>query len=130
LRSAPGSAVLGMSPPAVMVGGRPDFERIRVFEGVENFDHAAYLQRLAVERLGEPSVAGLHALHRAQVERVAYETIGINAGQLIPLEPTASAKRIIAGWGGYCYNLNGAFAMLLSALGYQVRLHIGGVTGH
>jgi arylamine N-acetyltransferase len=31
--------------------------------------------------------------------------------------------------GGYCFHLNGAFALLLDALGYDVSLHVGGVHG-
>jgi hypothetical protein len=33
------------------------------------------------------------------------------------------------GRGGYCYHLNGAFALLLASLGYDVRRHLGGVHG-
>jgi arylamine N-acetyltransferase len=31
--------------------------------------------------------------------------------------------------GGYCYQLNGAFSLLLQHLGYAVSLHRGGVHG-
>ncbi|MFD0568884.1 arylamine N-acetyltransferase [Kitasatospora gansuensis] len=36
-------------------------------------------------------------------------------------------RRILAGRGGYCFHLNGAFAALLTALGYRVTWHVGGV---
>ena len=50
--------------------------------------------------------------------------------QLGPRPVPASAARIAAtGRGGYCFHLNGALAALLSALGYSVSLHVGGVHG-
>ena len=68
-------------------------------------------------------------LHRAHVERVAYETLWIHTGDARGIEPLASVDAILAGRGGYCFQLNGAFALLLESLGYDVSLHVGGVHG-
>jgi N-hydroxyarylamine O-acetyltransferase len=90
----------------------------------------AYLDRLGLDPLshsGAGSTAGLRALHRAHVERVPYETVGIALGRPVGIEPRESAARIASGWGGYCYHLNGAFGWLLTQLGYAVRFHRGGV---
>ena len=88
-----------------------------------------YLRRLGLARTGPPSADGLAALHRAHVERVAYETIEIHLGRPTTVDPHESAARVAGGRGGYCFHLNGAFSILLRALGYQVRWHLGGVTG-
>src|SRR5215475_3973468 len=86
-----------------------------------------YLQRLGIGDPGSPSGAGLVALHRAQTERVAYENIDIFLGRPQVIAPAESIDRITRGRGGYCFNLNGAFATLLETLGYQVRWHAGAV---
>lgn len=91
-------------------------------------DLHAYLRRLGVPDPGPPSVEGLRRLHRAHVERVPYETIRIHLGRPTTVEPAESVRRIVSGaGGGYCFHLNGAFAALLAALGYEVRRHVGGV---
>lgn len=88
---------------------------------------AAYLTRLGVADPGSPSAQNLRALHVAHLDRVAYETVGIALGRPVGIDPVAAVTRIVAGWGGYCYHLNGAFAWLLDHLGYAVTRHVGGV---
>ncbi|MFJ3922855.1 arylamine N-acetyltransferase [Streptomyces sp. NPDC090022] len=90
---------------------------------------SAYLRRLGTGNPGAPSRAGLFALQRAHLERVPYENIDIQLGRPPGIDPVGSARRIAAGRGGYCFHLNGAFALLLEALGYDVTRHIGGVCG-
>ena len=94
---------------------------------VEMVDVDGYLRRLAIESVPGPTVDGLFALHRAHVETVPYETLEIQLGRPTTVDPESSAARIIAGRGGYCYHLNGAFSLLLSALGFDVSRHVGGV---
>jgi arylamine N-acetyltransferase len=84
-------------------------------------DTAAYLRRLGVDDAGPPSAAALAALHRAHVVRVPYETIEIQLGRPTTVDPHEAAERIVeCNRGGYCYHLNGAFSLLLYALGYDV----------
>lgn len=79
----------------------------------------------------DSAVAALFALHRAHAERVPYENLEIQLGAATTLDPFESAERIVRRRrGGYCYHLNGAFATLLSALGYRVRWHVGGAQTH
>jgi N-hydroxyarylamine O-acetyltransferase len=90
---------------------------------------ASYLDRLGVDRQ-PPSAVGLFTLHRAQVERVPYETTWIHLGERWDVDQEASLRRIAhQRRGGYCFHLNGAFALLLRNLGYDVTLHRGGVHG-
>jgi arylamine N-acetyltransferase len=88
-----------------------------------------YLLRLglALDEHRKPSAAGLRALHRAHVERVPWETLEIHLGRPTTVDPHESIARILRGRGGYCFHLNAAFATLLTALGYDVTLHRGGV---
>lgn len=92
-------------------------------------DRDAYLTRLG-SAAEPPSAAALDRLHRAQVERVPYETIWIHEGQHWTADPGDALGRVAhGGRGGYCYHLNGAFGLLLGALGYDVTRHVGGVHG-
>jgi N-hydroxyarylamine O-acetyltransferase len=89
----------------------------------------AYLDRLGLEA-EPPSAEALRRLHRRQVERVAYETMWIHAGERWGIAPADAMTRIaFHGRGGYCYHLNGAFGLLLRSLGYSVHGHVGCVHG-
>ncbi len=90
-------------------------------------DVRGYLSRLGVTHVGPPSVDGLFAIHRAHVSVVPYENLEIHLGRPTTIDPEESAQRIIAGRGGYCFHLNGALALLLDTLGYDVTRHYGGV---
>ncbi len=96
--------------------------------GVAGRDLRAYLNRLGVRDFGPPDAIALRRLHAAHVERVAYEALDIQLGRLTSIDPGDSVHRIARqGRGGYCYHLNGAFSVLLRALGYEVRWHRAGV---
>jgi N-hydroxyarylamine O-acetyltransferase len=91
---------------------------------VNTLDVAAYLERIGLSDLGSPCLADLERLHMANVEKVAFETISRPEG----VDLTEAFDRIVyGGWGGTCFHLNGVFALVLEALGYQVRLHPAGV---
>jgi arylamine N-acetyltransferase len=87
----------------------------------------AYLRRLRLPAEA-PSVDALVRLHRAQVEQVPYETTWLHLGEPWTVDPMAAVQRIAhGGRGGYCFHVNGAFSMVLTALGYRVTCHVGGV---
>jgi len=88
----------------------------------------AYLARLRLDP-EPPSRDALFRIHRAHVERVAYETVWIQAGEPRGIDPAESTRHIVARRGGYCFQLNGALAVLLEDLGYAVTRHVGGVHG-
>ncbi|MCW2786926.1 MAG: hypothetical protein JWP74_3443 [Marmoricola sp.] len=94
---------------------------------LDNDVRAAYLTRLGLEA-DPPSAEAVFALVRRHAERVPYETMWIQSGELWGIDPGESAQRIAhTGRGGYCYHLNGALGMLLRSLGYDVHGHVGGV---
>lgn len=87
----------------------------------------AYLNRIGVEA-ERPSVRALVRLHRAQVERVAYETFWIHLHEGWTIDPAESLRRVAyERRGGYCFQLNGALALVLRDLGYRVGWHVAGV---
>ncbi len=87
----------------------------------------AYLRRLGVAA-EPPSAAALARLHRAHVERVPYETFWLHLGEDWGIDQAGSARRIAGTTrGGYCYQLNGALATLLTDLGYRVSPAVAGV---
>jgi arylamine N-acetyltransferase len=53
-------------------------------------DVPGYPARLRLDHPGPPSVEGLRLLHRAQVERVAYENLEIQLGRMLSIEPAGS----------------------------------------
>ena len=95
---------------------------------LSGLDIAAYLRRLRLTAVGGYSVAGLRRLHRAHVEQVAYEALDIQLGRSTSIDPYRAAARIVREQrGGYCYQLNGAFSLLLRSLGFDAVWHRAGV---
>jgi N-hydroxyarylamine O-acetyltransferase len=84
-----------------------------------------YLRLLGVPVGSGPSVEQLAALHRAHIERVAYTNLSVLRGEAGGTDRPASVARVLAGGGGYCFQLNGAFSWLLEGLGYRVTMHRG-----
>ena len=75
---------------------------------------AAYLARIGAAAPDEPTLAALAALHRAHLLAVPFENLDIALGRPIRLDrPALLAKVVDARRGGYCYELNGLFALLL-----------------
>lgn len=90
----------------------------------------AYLDLLGCDvRPGGVDAGALRALQSAHVARIPYETLDIVRGRAPGIDPLESVKRILAGRGGYCYHLNGAFSALLSWLRVDVTRHVAGVQG-
>ena len=72
----------------------------------------------------------LFEMHRGHVRNIPYETTWIHLGERWGVDQEDSLRRIAhRRRGGYCFQLNGAFALLLVTLGYDVTLHHGGVHG-
>lgn len=84
-------------------------------------DRSAYLARIGYEGATSPSIETLRALHRAHVLTVPFENLDIHLGRAISLEPSDLFRKIIVNRrGGYCFELNGLFALLLEDLGFTV----------
>jgi len=86
-------------------------------------DVLAYLDRIGHQGPSPPSLDTLRALHRAHMMTVPFENLDIALGRPIVCEEGAILRKIVTGRrGGFCYELNGAFAALLRKLGFRVTL--------
>src|ERR1700751_5229647 len=81
----------------------------------------AYLDRVGVAALAVCDAAALRPLHRAHQMTVPFENLSIHLAEPISLDERDLIDKIVRRRrGGFCYELNGAFALLLEELGAQV----------
>jgi N-hydroxyarylamine O-acetyltransferase len=70
-----------------------------------------------------PNAETLRELHRAHLFRVPFENLDIHWERVIRIDEEAFVRKIVeCRRGGFCYELNGAFAVLLRDLGFGVTL--------
>lgn len=82
-----------------------------------------YLERIHYHGSLEPTLQTLRALLEAHLLAVPFENLDIHLGREIVLDETSLWTKIIEhNRGGFCYELNGLFALLLRALGFQVDM--------
>ncbi|WOX09617.1 arylamine N-acetyltransferase [Streptomyces sp. N50] len=83
----------------------------------------AYLRRLGVQHPASPTADVLRELHLCHLRTVPFENLSIHLGEEIVLEEDRLLDKVVgAGRGGFCYELNGLFGALLTALGFDVTL--------
>ena len=88
-----------------------------------SLDIAAYLERMNYRGSQAPTAETLRALQEAHLLAVPFENLSIHNGQRIILEEEALFDKVITRRrGGFCYELNGLFAALLRALGFEVDM--------
>ncbi len=88
---------------------------------MDNDTVAAYLQRIAVPQPVAPDADGLRRLHRAHQLAVPFENLSIHLPESVSLEEEDLVAKIVGRRrGGFCYELNGLFGLLLGALGADV----------
>jgi N-hydroxyarylamine O-acetyltransferase len=87
-------------------------------------DIDAYLDRLGVGRPAAPDLATLRHLQERHLSAVPFENLSSHLGEPVVLDEDALFGKIVhRRRGGFCYELNGLFAALLRALGYDASLH-------
>ncbi len=83
----------------------------------------AYLDRIAYRGPLTPNAETLRDLQRAHMLTVPFENLDIHIRREIVCNEEHFIRKIVSEHrGGFCYELNGAFAALLRALGFQVTL--------
>lgn len=83
----------------------------------------SYLSRIGAVRPERPTLEALRELHLRHLRSVPFENLSIHLGEDIVLEEGALFDKIVRSRrGGFCYEINGAFAALLTALGFEVEL--------
>ena len=88
----------------------------------ENFNISTYFKRINYTGPAGADTATLHALMRHQLFSVPFENLDVQAGKVVSLAPDDIADKMLTqGRGGYCYEVNGLFAMALEALGIPYR---------
>ena len=82
----------------------------------------AYLERIGLDAAPPATLEGLTALQQAHMLTVPFENLDIVAGHGIDLDPGHLFGKIVRRRrGGYCYELNGLYGLLLDALGFIRR---------
>lgn len=85
-------------------------------------DVAAYLDRIGYQGTQEATPESLRELHTAHTFAVPFENLDIHLGNPISLDPSSLFDKIVRRRrGGYCFELNGLFALLLERIGFSVR---------
>ncbi len=86
-------------------------------------DSASYLARIGFTGDTHPTPETLRRLHVAHLYTVPFENLDISLGREILCDEERFFHKIVKlRRGGFCYELNGAFAGLLRELGFRVRL--------
>ncbi len=82
-----------------------------------------YLRRIGLTDRPEPTFADLCRLHRSHLETVPFENLDIHLGVPIVLDPERLLDKIVdRRRGGFCYELNTVFGLLLESLGFSVTV--------
>jgi N-hydroxyarylamine O-acetyltransferase len=82
-----------------------------------------YLDRIGYMGPHDASLETLRRLHRSHLFAVPFENLDIALGRRIVCDHDLFFHKIVEQRrGGFCYELNGAFAVLLRDLGYKVTL--------
>ncbi|WP_407110289.1 arylamine N-acetyltransferase [Streptomyces sp. DSM 116494] len=92
-------------------------------DGMNTTRTVEYLRRLGAGHPARPTVDALRDLHLRHLRTVPFENLSIHLGEEIVLDGERLLDKVVrARRGGFCYELNGAFAVLLTELGYDVTL--------
>ncbi|HCU64269.1 MAG TPA: acetyltransferase [Rheinheimera sp.] len=91
-----------------------------------NFSLELYLQRIGYQQQVKPDIATVTALMQQQLRSIAFENLDVQAKKVVSLEPEQIVNKIVgndgkARRGGYCYEVNGLFAMAMTALGLEYQ---------
>lgn len=88
----------------------------------ENFSLSDYFARIGFAGEAKPDRATVTELMRRQLFTVPFENLDVQAGKGVSLVPEDIVAKIVGrNRGGYCYEVNGLFAMALEALGVPWR---------
>ena len=82
-----------------------------------------YLKRINLEEPVGIDLNYLNRLHSSHLYNIPFENLDIHRRKEILLNESSLEEKIISGnRGGYCYELNGMFYLLLKELGFQVKM--------
>jgi len=82
---------------------------------------ARYLDRLGMSAAPPVSLAGLRELQQRHLMTVPFENLDVFLQRPVGVDPAVAVDKIVErGRGGWCFELNGAFAELLRSLDFNV----------
>jgi len=85
----------------------------------DNFNLTDYFTRIGYEGKASNDLATLTQLMQKQLQSIPFENTLVQAGKIPSLVPEDIVEKILFHHrGGYCYEVNGIFAMALTALGF------------
>jgi len=83
-----------------------------------SFSLDQYFKRINFRGEAKANQATLTEMMRCQLMHVPFENLDVQAGKIVSLERNDIVEKILFNQrGGYCYEVNGLFAMALNALG-------------
>lgn len=89
---------------------------------IETVDTERYLARIGLDSPPGADLKGLETLQRAHLTAVPFENLHVYHRRTVRTTPDWSVPKIVEERrGGWCFELNGAFAALLADLGFSVR---------
>jgi len=89
----------------------------------DNFNLQHYFDRIGFQGPARADARTLQAIFSCHLRTVPFENLDVQAGKIVSLEPEQIVEKIIERKrGGYCYEVNGLFAMALQALGIPYTL--------
>lgn len=82
-----------------------------------------YLKRIGYTGKPSADAATLTTLHRKHLYSIPFENLDIHNGKEIKLDLKYIEEKVVNNRrGGFCYELNGLFCELLTALGFNVKM--------
>lgn len=92
---------------------------------MSGFDIGAYLARIGLPDVPQPTAEGLIALTSAQLRRIIFENLAPFLGRPVLLdEQSLMTKLVHRGRGGYCFELNGLMQLALNSMGVEIKPHL------
>ena len=84
-------------------------------------DLAAYFDRIGFTGEARPDLATLRAVHRAHLQAIPYDSLDVQLGRSLTIDPAAAYDKIVGRRrGGWCYEMNGLMGWALSEIGFSV----------
>lgn len=85
-----------------------------------NFNLTDYLSRIGYEGDTRADISTLTRLMQQQLRSIPFENTEVQAERIPSMVPEDIVEKVInRRRGGYCYEVNGVFAMALSAIGFE-----------
>ncbi|CAN7676785.1 arylamine N-acetyltransferase [Trinickia sp. LjRoot230] len=96
---------------------------VPIIEQANNFSLRDYFERIGYAGEINADIATVTAIMQRQLRTVPFENLDVQAGKIVSLVPEEIVEKIVyRRRGGYCYEVNGLFAMAMQALGVPYQL--------